>query len=122
PGAFQPSKVAATAPYVARLNADGTGLTYASWLGGSGVDEAHGVAVDANGNAYVVGTARSSDFPTRNAWRPALSGPSDAFVAKVNPSGSQLVYSTYLGGSGDERGFGIVVDAAGRAGVVGWTK
>jgi len=122
PGAFQPSKVAAKAPYVARLNATGTAMVYATWLGGAAADEAHAIAVDGSGNAYVVGTARSSDFPVRNALRPALNGASDAFVAKLSGTGTQLVYGTYLGGSGDERAFGVAVDAAGRAGVVGWTK
>jgi len=121
PGAFQATKLGATAPYVARLNAAGTAMTYATWLGGSAKDEAHGVAIDAVGSAFTVGTARSVDFPTRNALRPALSGASDAYVAKLNPSGTQLVYSTYLGGSGDERGFGIAVDSSGRASIVGYT-
>ena len=121
-GVLQATKLGATAPYVARLNALGTGMTYATWLGGSAKDDAHGIAVDGGGNAYVVGTARSSNFPTRNPLRPALSGTSDAYVAKINPGGTELVYSTYLGGSGDERGFGISVDASGRASVVGWTS
>ncbi|MET0917177.1 MAG: SBBP repeat-containing protein, partial [Burkholderiales bacterium] len=120
-GALQASKLGATAPYVARLNALGTGMAYATWLGGSAKDDAHGIAVDGAGNAYVVGTARSSNFPTRNPLRPALGGMSDAYVAKINPGGTDLVYSTYLGGSADERGFAISVDASGRASVVGWT-
>ncbi len=121
PGAFQPIKLGATAPYVARLNAAGTAVIYATYVGGSAKDEAHGVAMDAGGNAYVAGVARSSDFPTRTPLRSALSGGTDAFLAKLNPSGTALVYSTYLGGSADERGFGVAVDGAGEATVVGWT-
>jgi hypothetical protein len=121
-GALQPTKIGATAPYVAKLNPTGTGLSYATYLGGSATDQGKGIAVDAGGNAYVAGVARSSDFPTRNPLRPALSGLTDAFVAKLNPSGTALVYSTYLGGSADERGFGVAVDAAGQATVVGWTQ
>jgi hypothetical protein len=121
PGAFQPAKAGASSPYVARINPAGTGLVYATYVGGSAMDEAHGIAVDALGNAYVVGTVRSSDFPTRGPLRPALSGSSDAFVAKLNPSGTALIYATYLGGSADERGFGVAVDGAGEATVVGWT-
>jgi hypothetical protein len=121
-GAFQPTKIGGTAPYVAKLNPSGTAMLYATYLGGSANDEGKAIAVDAGGNAYVAGVARSSDFPTRNPLRPALSGLTDAFVAKLNPSGTALVYSTYLGGSADERGFGVAVDAIGQAVVVGWTK
>ena len=121
-GAFQPTKIGGTAPYVAKLNPSGTAIAYATYLGGSGNDEGKAIAVDGNGNAYVAGTARSSDFPTQNPLRPALSGSTDAFVAKLNPSGSALVYSTYLGGSADERGFGVAVDTLGQAVVVGWTQ
>jgi hypothetical protein len=121
-GAFQPTKIGGTAPYVAKLNPSGTAMVYATYLGGSANDEGKAIAVDAGGNAYVAGVARSSDFPTRNPLRPALSGLTDAYVAKLNPSGTALVYSTYLGGSADERGFGVAVDASGQAVVVGWTK
>jgi hypothetical protein len=122
PGAFQPTKLGNTAPYVAKLNASGTAMSYATYLGGSANDEGKAIAVDGSGNAYVVGIARSSDFPTENALRRSLGGPADAFVAKVNPSGTALVYSTYLGGSGEERGFGVAVDSIGQAIAVGWTQ
>jgi len=122
PGAFQPTKLGNTAPYVAKLNASGTAMSYSTYLGGSANDEGKAIAVDGGGNAYVAGIARSSDFPTKNALRPSLSGPTDAFIAKVNASGSALVYSTYLGGSGEERGFGVAVDTAGQAIAVGWTQ
>lgn len=122
PGAFQPTKSGSTAPYVAKLNASGTAISYATYLGGSANDEGKAIAVDGGGNAYVVGIARSSDFPTKNAIRPVLSGLTDAFIAKVNPSGTALVYSTYLGGSADERGFGVAVDNVGQAIAVGWTQ
>ena len=121
-GAFQTSRSAPQSPYVAKINVSGTATVYATYVGGSGNDESKGIAVDANGNAYVIGVARSANFPTRNALRPTLSGPTDAFVAKLNPSGSALVYSTYLGGAQDERGFGIAVDGAGQAVAVGWTE
>ena len=122
PGAFQVAKLGATSPYIGKLNATGTAMVYATYLGGSANDEAKSIAVDATGNAYIAGTARSNNFPTLNALRPTLSGPTDAFVAKLNPSGTALVYSTYLGGSVEERGFGVAVDAAGEAVVVGWTQ
>jgi hypothetical protein len=107
---------------VAKLNTSGTAMSYATYLGGSAQDNGNGIAVDSNGNAYVVGVTRSTDFPTLNPVRGSLGGATDAFVTKLNPTGNALVYSTYLGGSGDERGFGIAVDAVGQAFITGWTK
>lgn len=122
PGAFQATSIGSVAAYAAKLNATGSAMAYATFIGGSADDAGKGIAVDANGSAYVVGFTRSANFPTANAVRATLSGASDAFVAKVNPTGTALEYSTYLGGSGDERGFAIAVDAAGQAYVTGWTK
>jgi hypothetical protein len=122
PGAFQQTKTGVSAPYVAKLAASGTSVVYATYLGGNANDDGKRIAVDAAGNAYVVGVARSLDFPVQNALSSALAGASDAFVAKLNPAGSALVYSTYLGGSGNERGLGIAVDSGGRAYVTGWTN
>ena len=78
-----------------------------------------GIAVDDPGNAYVTGDTISTDFPTVNAVQPAFGGGDDAFVAKLNRNGSQLLYSTYLGGSGSDEGFGIAVDDPGNAYVTG---
>jgi len=122
PGAVQSTSAGSLSAYVAKLNAGGTAMSYATYLGGSADDEGHGIAVDNNGNAYLVGVTRSADFPTLNPVRSSLGGWTDAFVTKLNPTGTALVYSTYLGGSEDERGFGIAVDAAGQAHVTGWTK
>jgi hypothetical protein len=122
PGAFQSSANSSTSAYAAKLNAGGTGMSYATYLGGNGSDTGNGIAIDGAGNAYVVGVTRSTDFPTRNPLRASLGGAADAFVTKVNPSGTALLYSTYLGGSADERGFAIAVDAAGQAFVTGWTE
>ena len=121
-GAFQRTKIGASAPYVAKLSPNGASILYATYLGGSANDEARRIAVDGAGNAYITGVARSPDFPLQAPLAAALSGSTDAFVAKLNASGSTLVYSTYLGGSGNERGFGIAVDAAGQAYVAGWTN
>src|SRR5207302_1632423 len=86
--------------FVTKLNSNGSGLVYSTYLGGSGSDYGHGIAVDADGNAYVTGTTDSGNFPTTTrAFQPTLSGSSDAFVTKLDPTGSALVYSTYLGGS-----------------------
>lgn len=99
-------------------------LSYATYLGGSGAgdDIAWGIAVDAGGNAYVTGETASLDFPTANALQPAHRGGSqEAFVVKLNPTGSALVYATYLGGSGSDAGLGIAVDTEGNAYVTGNT-
>lgn len=108
--------------FVAKLDPSGSVLLYSTRLGGSGTDYAEGLAVDAQGNAYVIGTTGSFDFPTVNpisAFRGAQF--SDAFVAKLSPGGAQLAYSTYLGGSSLDVGRGIGVDAAGHAYVGGYT-
>jgi beta-propeller repeat-containing protein len=107
--------------FVAKLNAAGSTLVYSTYLGGSGFDEGLGIAVDSSGNAYVTGLTQSTNFPTANAFESALSGVEDAFVAKLNATGSALVYSTYLGGSGFDVGYGIAADSSGNAYVTGVT-
>ncbi len=108
--------------FVTKLNSNGSGLVYSTYLGGSGSDYGHGIAVDADGNAYVTGTTDSGNFPTTTrAFQPTLSGSSDAFVTKLDPTGSALVYSTYLGGSDSDWGYGIAVDADRDAFVTGTT-
>jgi hypothetical protein len=122
PGAFQTACCIGDA-FVTKLNPTGSGLVYSTFLGGSdNSDAGGGIAVDAVGNAYVTGSARSTNFPTTpGAVQPALAGDLDAFVTKLNPTGSGLVYSTYLGGSGSDDGEGIALDAAGNAYVSGAT-
>jgi hypothetical protein len=98
-------------------------LIYSTYLGGSGGESGSGIAVDSAGNAYVTGYTQSTDFPTKNPLQPAYAGGTDdIFVAKINPTGSALVYSTYLGGSGDDLGSAIAVDSAGNAYVTGVTQ
>ncbi len=96
-------------------------LYYSTFLGGSDYDEAYGVAVDGTGNAYVTGVTFSTNFPTAAALRPGKSADGDAFVAKLNPAGSALVYCTYLGGNGYDEGGAIAVDGTGAAYVAGLT-
>ena len=86
-------------------------LEYSTYLGGSGWDEGQSIAVDSSGNAYVTGYTRSTNFPTNNAYQGTYGGSGDAFVAKLSATGNSLVYSTYLGGSGGDEGFGIAVDS-----------
>src|SRR2546427_2897345 len=103
-------------------------LVYSTYLGGSdgvggGADLGRAIAVDAAGNAYVTGQTGSADFPTASPIQLTHGGgSSDLFVAKLNPSGSGLIYSTYLGGSGEDIAFGIAVDAAGNAYVAAGTS
>jgi len=110
--------------FVSKLNPTGTALVYSTYLGGSGSESGLGIAVDTAGNSYVTGVTDSTNFPTTaGAFQSTFGGgSSDAFVAKLNPSGSSLVYSTYLGRSGLDSGNGIAVDAAGAAYVTGVTQ
>jgi hypothetical protein len=112
-----------TDAFVTKLNAAGSALSYSTYLGGSSDESVpFGIAVDGDLSAYVTSRTFSSDFPTTpDAFDSSLGGTQDAFVTKLNPSGSALDYSTYLGGSGTERSFSIAVDDA-RAWVTGRTS
>jgi len=107
--------------FVTKLDPIGSALVYSTFLGGSASDGGSGIAVDAGGNAYVTGSTTSSNFPTKNALQPTPGGSDDAFVTKLDPTGSALVYSTYLGGSGSDGGSGIAVDSGENAYVTGGT-
>ena len=107
--------------FVAKLNAAGNGLIYSTYIGGSGDDRAYGIAVDSSGNAYVTGSTTSQNFPVRYALQSRLLGSRNAFVVKLSPAGNMMDYSTYLGGSGADYGYGIAVDGSGNAYVVGDT-
>jgi len=120
--------------FVAKINPSGTALLYSTYLGGSATDEGNGIAVDASGDAYVTGLATSTNFPvTAGAFQTVASGiQGNAFVTKLNPAGTQLVYSTYLGGSGangfyfdglsvTDAGAAITVDSSGYAYVTGFS-
>jgi hypothetical protein len=114
------TRAGVTDAFVTKLSPGGT-LLYSTFLGGSGDDAGNAIAVDTAGNAYVVGTTNSTTFPVLGAFQPTLRGGNDAFVAKLDPSGSTLVYSTYLGSNTDDTGNGIALDAAGNAYVTGST-
>ncbi len=121
-GVVQGTPAGGTDAFVAKLNATGTALTYATYLGGSGNDEGTAVAVDSGGRAFVTGDTNSADFPTtRRAFQSQPAGGYDAFVTELNAAGAVLTYSTYLGGSADDFGTGIALDAAGQAYVIGDT-
>ena len=109
--------------FVARLNPDASGLVYSTFLGGGQSESASGIAVDRAGNAYVAGSTNSLDFPTTpGAFQPAYAGGLwDAFVTKLDPTGTALVYSTYLGAGDFDQAFAIAVDPGGNAYVTGRT-
>ncbi len=107
--------------FVTKLSPAGNARVYSCILGGSGDDTGFDIAVDGQGSAYIVGSTDSTDFKTANALQPNFGGAQDAFVAKLSPDGSSLVYSTYLGGTGNDSGFGVAVDSAGNAYVTGST-
>jgi beta-propeller repeat-containing protein len=110
--------------FVTKLNSSGSALVYSTYLGGSGADAGSGIAVDTSGQAFVTGNTNSSNFPTTTtAFQTTYGGGGccDAFVTQLNAAGSGLVYSTYLGGSGDDEGNAIAVDPAGNAYVSGLT-
>ena len=127
-GALQRSYAGPNADvFVSKLNAAGSALVYSTYLGGSNSDFATGVAIDGAGDAYVTGGTFSANFPTTpGAAQRVKAGKGettdDVFVSELNPSGSALVYSTYLGGSNADEARGIAVDLAGDAFITGITK
>jgi uncharacterized protein (TIGR03437 family) len=107
--------------FLTKVDSSGKTLLYSTFLGGAGNDVAYSVAVDPAGNVYVAGTTSSTNFPVSlSAYQSKLAGTSDAFVTAFTASGG-LLYSTYLGGGGDDIAYGIAVDSAGAAYVTGET-
>jgi len=134
-GSFQPTCGGCSAVFVTKLNPTGSALAYSTYIGGGLYDEGYAIAVDSSGNAYIAGKAESTNFPvTTGAFQTKYPGGfSSAFVTKLNSTGTKLVYSTFLGGSGrnsqcylangsqDDLARGIAVDASGDAYVTGCT-
>jgi uncharacterized protein (TIGR03437 family) len=118
--------------FVTKIAVNGGSLEYSTYLGGSGLENhtflqqlpfpGAAIAVDNAGNAYVASVTTSSNFPTRNPAQGTFGGVADAYVAKLNAAGNALVYSTFIGGSGEDTGFGVAVDATGAAHVAGATS
>jgi hypothetical protein len=127
-GVFQTTNQGMYDGYVTKITPNGSAIAWSTYLGGMYGDEVHDITLDAQGNIYLTGWTVSPNFPTLNPFQPALSDNSgDAFVTKMNPQGTALVYSTYLGGNnppgpGEDNGQGIVVDATGAAYVTGYTQ
>lgn len=107
--------------FVARLDGAGGAVTWAAYIGGSGIETGTGIAVDADGNVYLTGTTDSVDFVTVAAAQSTPGGGTDAFVVGMSPSGSEPLFATYLGGSGDDSGFAVATDGAGNVHVAGST-
>jgi Beta-propeller repeat/Viral BACON domain/Putative binding domain, N-terminal len=121
-GSYQTTRAGGDDAFLAKLDSSGH-ITYATFLGGTADDAAKGIAVDSLGNAFVGGVTSSSNFPaTPGAYSTALSGGPDAFVAKLNPTGSALIYATYLGGSATDTLSALAVDGAGNSYVAGVTQ
>jgi hypothetical protein len=123
---LQPARAGDNDAFVTKLNAAGTALIYSTFLGGSQNDYGKGIALDSSGNAYIVGYTNSANFPVTAAALQKVCGgtcSNNAFVAELNSSGSALVYSTYLGGSGaaGDYGYGIAVGGKNGAYVAGYT-
>ncbi len=113
--------------FVAKLDADGENLLYATYMGGSEDNKVRMIAIDGSNNMYVAGYTSSTDFPTVNAWQSTNNGTYDAYLYELNAAGTALVYSTYMGGSDNQGGLGdsvydLAVSPAGSAYVIGYTS
>ena len=122
-GSFGPTVLGGNDAFVVKLSHDLSTAVHSSYVGGTGDEAGRAIAVDAAGNVYVTGFTNSMDFPTTGGafQRVFAGGGNDAFVIKLDPTGSTLLYGTYLGGTGSDVGLGIAVDAAGNAHVTGGT-
>jgi hypothetical protein len=129
-GVIQPGPHAKISParfnaFVTEINSTATALVFFTYLGGSGDDQLHGMTRDAAGNIYLTGSTTSADFPvSAGAAQTVFAGAApfgDAYVAKINPTGSAISYATYLGGSGNDAGADVRVDSNGFAYVLGFT-
>lgn len=108
--------------FVTKLSSDGSSLVYSTYLGRTGMEYGTSIAVDSSGNAYVGGYTTSSDFPTQNPLQATLAGGLDGFVLKVNPAGSALLFSTFLGGAGTEYLQTLVLDSQNNICITGTTS
>jgi hypothetical protein len=104
-----------TDAFVAKIDPTGSRLVYSTYIGGSGLERGFDIAVDQSGSVYITGRTQSPDFPTTNAWQTTYGGSEDAFVLKLSPDGSELLYATFLGGASIDFGCGIAVDGSGNA-------
>ncbi|MBV9573224.1 MAG: SBBP repeat-containing protein, partial [Acidobacteriales bacterium] len=120
-GAFETTFSGAQAAFALKLNSSGNALLYSTVLGGTSDDVANGIAIDSSGNAYIAGQTGGSFPTTTGAFQTVFGGATDAFVTKLNSSGTALVYSTYLGGANNDLATGIALDSGNHAYVSGVT-
>jgi hypothetical protein len=117
--AIDGARAASADVFVTKLDPSGPSLVYSTYLGGSVSDVGNGIAVDSSGNVYVAGETTSTNFPTHNAYQPSIAGGGgggiipDGFIAKLNASGSAFIFSTYWGGTGEDRIKGLALDILG---------
>jgi hypothetical protein len=123
PNPYQSSIEGTQDVFVTKVNSTGNSIIYSTYLGGAGIETGYGIVIDQNNNAYLVGTTTSSDFDiTASCYQSNYEGSTDLFITKLNHLGTGLIYSTYLGGSGNDTGFGIFLDNNNNAVVVGSTS
>ena len=123
PNSYQAHNAGGADSFITRLSADGSQYVYSTYIGGSGNDYNRGIAVDADGNAYVTGATTSLDFPTRHPFQAQYGGGAfDGFVSELNTTGYHLLYSTYLGGSNDDRGNAIALNGDDHIFIAGQTS
>ncbi|MFX1532605.1 MAG: SBBP repeat-containing protein, partial [Promethearchaeota archaeon] len=120
--AYQNSKSGGTDAFITKFNATGNGLNFSTFLGGSNDEAAEGIELDTEGNSYVTGYTLSNDFPMQNAYNSTYGGNNDVFITKLNATGNGLNFSTYLGGSADDKGLGIAIDSSGNSYITGITN
>lgn len=120
--AYQASKAGSNDAFVTKITGDGSSLIYSTYLGGSSEDIGYSIKVDSVGQVYLSGRTSSTNFPTETAFQASNAGSADVFIAKLSAGGSSLLYSTYLGGTGGDYGYGLALDASGAAYVTGYTS
>jgi uncharacterized repeat protein (TIGR01451 family) len=122
PSPIQPARGTFTDAYVLKINPAGDAIVFGTWIGGNGIDSAIAVSVDPAGNVYVAGTTSSQDFPLQNPLQNTRRGSADTFAAKIDSSGSALLYSTYIGGTGIDNANALAVGGDGNLYLSGTTN
>lgn len=118
---FQPAMGGGKDVFLVKLDSNAAAILYSTFLGGGGAEELGGLAVAADGSVVLAGSTQSVNFPLARPRQSGLRGRQDAFLVRFDPAGSALMFSTYLGGSGDERASSVALDGAGRTYAAGWT-
>ncbi|MCX6625225.1 MAG: SBBP repeat-containing protein, partial [Acidobacteria bacterium] len=120
--AVQPASGGGTDLFVLKLNKNGDVL-FSTYLGGSGTEGAGGIQLDKDGNIYLTGSTSSLNFPvSADALQRTSGGATDSYLVKLDPTGSRILYSSYLGGSANEVGNAVALDTAGNVYLAGWTS